>query len=80
MKKHSKKRKPSELTKLKKRLFRLQLDIANAASEVTKKKLFAQAFLTEEKIKIEQFHKVSGFNKIRGYEILSGAPGLGKRS
>ena len=32
------------------------------------------------KIKIEDFHKISGFNKIRGYEILSGAPGLGKRS
>ena len=80
MKKHSKKRKPSELTKLKKRLTRLQSEIAAATSEVTKKKLLFQIFITEEKIKIEDFHKISGFNKIRGYEILSGAPGLGKRS
>ncbi|HRM54036.1 MAG TPA: hypothetical protein PLS11_08995, partial [Ottowia sp.] len=80
MKKRSKKRKPSELTKLKKRLARLQSDIATVTSEITKKKLLVQILLTEEKIKIEEFHKVSGFNKIRGYEILSGAPGLGKRS
>ena len=80
MKKRSKKRKQSELTKLKKRLVRLQSDIATVTSEITKKKLLVQILLTEEKIKIEEFHKVSGFNKIRGYEILSGAPGLGKRS
>ncbi|MCZ2407308.1 MAG: hypothetical protein LC097_11350 [Burkholderiales bacterium] len=80
MKKRSKKRKQSELTKLKNRLARLQSDIAVAASEITKNKLLAQVFDVEEKIKIEEFHKITDFNKIRGYEILSGAPGLGKRS
>lgn len=80
MKKRSKKRKQPELIKLKKRLARLQSDIATATSEVTKNKLLAQIFDVEEKIKIEEFHKISGFSKIRGYEILAGAPGLGKRS
>lgn len=58
MKKRSKKRKPSELTKLKKRLARLQSDIATVTSEITKKKLLVQILLAEEKIKIEEFHKV----------------------
>ena len=80
MKKSKKRRKQSELTKLKKRLARLQSDIATATSEITRKKLLVQIFQVEEKIKIEDFHRISGFNKIRGYEILSGAPGLGKSS
>lgn len=80
MKKRSKKRKQSELMKLKNRLARLQSDIATATSDVTRNKLLIQVLDVEEKLKIESFHKITGFNRIRGYEILSGAPGLGKRS
>lgn len=80
MKKRNKRRKQSELKKLKKRLARFQFDIAITTSEITKKKILIQILDVEEKIKIEDFHKISGFNKIIGYEILSGAPGLGKRS
>ena len=80
MKKRNRKRKQGELTKLKKRLARLRSEMTIATSEVTKKKLLFQIFYTEDKIKIEELHKISGFNKIRGHEIPSGAPGLGKRS
>ena len=79
MKKRNKKRKHSELIKLKKRLIRIQLDIVTATSEITRNKLLIQILDVEEKIKIEDVHKISGFNKIRGYEIPTGAPGLGKR-
>lgn len=77
--KKNRKRKPSKLTGLKKRLEHLRLEFAAATSEVTKAKLIVQIRTTEEQIKIESFHRITGFNRMKGYEILSGAPGLGKR-
>lgn len=78
--KMKRKRKPSKLTGLKKRLEHLLLELSATASEVTKAKLIIQIHTTEEKIKIESLHRITGFNRIKGHEILSGAPGLGKRS
>ncbi|MEJ5149720.1 hypothetical protein [Comamonas sp. MYb396] len=75
-----KKRKPSELSKLKKRLARLHSEIAAAETELAKSRLLIQVAATEAKIKVEMLHKVSGFNRLRYYEIPAGAPGLGKRS
>ena len=80
IKKRGKKKRQSDLAKLKKRLAQLQSGIATATSDATKNKLILQVFDVEAKIKIENFHKITGFNRIRGYEIPSGAPGLGKRS
>lgn len=78
--KKNRKRKPSKLSGLKKRLKYLELEFASAPSDITKAKLIVQIRATEEQIKIESFHRVTGFNRVKGYEILSGAPGLGKRS
>jgi hypothetical protein len=78
--KKNRKRKPSKLTGLKKRLEHLQQEFATAASDTTKAKLIVQIHSTERQIEIESFHRITGFNRMKGYEILSGAPGLGKRS
>ena len=78
--KKNRKKKPSKLTGLKKRLEHLEQEFAAAASEITKARLIVQIHTTEKQIKIESFHRITGFNRMKGYEILSGAPGLGKRS
>lgn len=78
--KKTRKRKPSKLSRLKKRLVQLQLEFAAAPSDITKARLVVQIRATEEQIKIESIHRITGFNQLKGYEILSGAPGLGKRS
>lgn len=78
--KRKRKRKPSKITLLKKRLEGLQRDLAAATSEITKVKLLAQIIITESDIRVEQMHQLSGFNKLQRSEILCGAPGLGKRS
>lgn len=65
---------------LKKRLEYLRSEFATVASEITKAKLIVQIRTTEEQIKIESTNRITGFNRIKGYEILAGAPGLGKRS
>lgn len=78
--KKPRKRKPSNLTRLKKRLEQLSLEFSAAPSDITKAKLIVQIRATEEQIKIESIHRITGFNQVKGYEILSGAPGLGKRS
>ncbi len=78
--KKKRKRKPSKLTTLKKRLEKLRLEFATAASEITKARLIVQIRATEDQIKIESIHRITGFNQMKGYEILAGAPGLGKRS
>jgi hypothetical protein len=72
------KRKASTLSRLRKRLEQLQ-HAFSVASEVTRAKLVVQIRVTEELIKIELGHRVSGFNRIRVREIPAGAPGLGKR-
>jgi hypothetical protein len=74
------KRKPSKIALLKKRLEGLQRDLAAAITEETKCKLIAQITATESYIRIEQMHRLSGFNKLQKSDILCGAPGLGKRS
>jgi hypothetical protein len=75
------KRKPNQLSALKKRLAKLEIEFAAAESESTKAKLFIQIQSTVEKIRIESMHRITGFNRMRGYEVSSGvAPGLGKRS
>ena len=61
-------------------LEQLQHDFAAVPSDITKAKLIVQIRATEEQIKIESIHRITGFNQVKGYEILSGAPGLGKRS
>lgn len=78
--KKNRKRKPSKLSRLKKHLEQLQHDFAAVPSDITKAKLIVQIRATEEQIKIESIHRITGFNQVKGYEILSGAPGLGKRS
>lgn len=78
--KKPRKRKPNKLTRLKNRFEQLQLEFAAAPSDITKAKLIVQVRATEEQIKIESIHRITRFNQLKGYEILSGAPGLGKRS
>lgn len=78
--KKNRKRKPSKLSRLKKHLEHLRIEFASAATDITRSKLIVQIRTIEEQIKIESFHRITGFNRVKGYEILSGAPGLGKRS
>lgn len=77
--KKKRKRKQSRLAQLKKNLERLRHDCAEADSQETRAKLTLQILLMEQRVKQEEMHRVSGFNRIKGYEIPSGAPGLGKR-
>lgn len=72
-------KKISAVSKLEKRLARLKLDFSLAGKLETRAKLIFQIRLAEEDIKKEKMHKISGLNKIRYCEVLSGAPGLGKR-
>lgn len=78
--KKSRKRKPSKLKSLKNRLEHLQQEFATATSDPTKAKLIVQIHTIARQIEVESFHRITGFNQMKGYEILSGAPGLGKRS
>lgn len=73
------KKRKNKLAQLKKRLDILKSSYATTESEITKSKLMLQIIHTEEQIKIESIHRISGFNHMH-HEIIAGAPGLGKKS
>jgi hypothetical protein len=77
--KKKRKRKQSKLTQMKNSLEQLRRDCAEADSQGKKAKFTLRIVLLEQRVKREEFHRVSGFNQIRMTEIPSGAPGLGKR-
>ncbi|WP_339783661.1 hypothetical protein [uncultured Marinobacter sp.] len=77
--KKKRKRKQSKLTQMKNSLEQLRRDLAEADTQGRRAKVTLRILLLEQKVKREEFHRVSGFNQIRTSEIPSGAPGLGKR-
>ena len=78
MKKH--KNDQSRLSQMKLGLAQLKRNYAKAGSLDEKAKFGLRIILLEQKIKREEFHKVSGFSRISVSEIHAGAPGMGKRA
>jgi hypothetical protein len=81
MAKTPKKRHPSRLTVLKRRLEKLKHLLCVTPSDKAKASFANQIIDVELQIKVEVVHRLSGFNRINRQELLSGVtPGLGKRA
>ncbi len=79
--KKRKKRRPSKLFTLSKKLEALRHAISTAVSDKANSSFANQIIATELQIQIEKTHRLSGFNRMSRQEILSGVtPGLGKRA
>lgn len=74
----AKKKPQGVLTKLKSRLEQRQGELA--APKSNQARLLSEIRLVEEKIKIEQFHRISKLNSVSTREILCGSPGLGRKA